>query len=88
MACANTFFRGAVGMTKAALAKAGIGEASVEVVLKRRDICRECPFATRRAALARRPSKGMTSISVCLKCNCYIAAKTLIEAEKCPLNKW
>lgn len=58
------------------------------VVKARRDICRECEFATRSEELKSNPSKGLTSYSQCLKCACVIKYKTMLQSEACPLSKW
>lgn len=75
--------KGAIGLSKAAI---GIDKAADEVIHKRRDICRECPYATRNNQFTE--SNGLTSLSRCEKCSCFIAAKTKLNKEVCPLGKW
>jgi hypothetical protein len=77
--------KGAVGLTKAAC---GIDPAPAEVVQARRDICRECPFATKDQREKFIANKGLTTFSRCTKCGCVIAAKTKIAGEVCPDGKW
>jgi hypothetical protein len=76
---------GAIGLTKFAL---GADAASAEVTLRRRDICRECPQATRNESRMDRTTKGLTSFSSCRVCSCIIAAKTALASERCPEGKW
>lgn len=88
MACTCTeIVAGAMGLAKAAV---GADRAPDAIVAQRRGICRECPEATRSADPARlaKPTKGLTSLSRCRACGCFIAAKTLLASESCPLNKW
>lgn len=76
---------GAVGLIKAAT---GSDAAPLTVVKAHRDICRECPEATRNPAPKYAVNKGLTSLSRCRKCDCFISAKTLLISEVCPLKKW
>jgi hypothetical protein len=85
MCCAKKVVRGATGLIKAAT---GIGTVSLEVMQKRRDVCRECPEATRNPDPKFAVNKGLTKRSRCRMCKCFIAAKTKVASERCPLNKW
>ncbi len=75
----NTIARGVVGLSKVALR---IGIADQSVIQTRRDICRICPEATIH------PKIGLTNISKCKQCGCFISSKTQLISEKCPLGKW
>jgi hypothetical protein len=59
-----------------------------EVMLARRDQCRDCEFATRNPKRVNRSTKGLTSLSRCTKCDCFIAAKTQVGSEACPIGRW
>lgn len=76
---------GAAGLAKAA---AGIDRAGDATVQARRDLCRECPEATRNSDLRFAKNRGLTTLSRCKLCDCFIAAKTLIRSETCPAGKW
>ena len=41
----------------------------------RLDICRQCPYFE-------------SGSQRCGKCGCYLAVKTYLKAEKCPIGKW
>lgn len=86
----GTVTKGIVGLTKAAAQSAGIAvdKAPRGVVQARRDVCRECPEATRNEAKISTPTKGLTTLSRCKKCNCFIAAKTKLASQSCPMDKW
>ena len=83
--CFTTLVQGVVGITRALVSPAG-----ADVVAARRDLCRECPEATRTTRQEARfvAAKGLTTASRCLKCNCFIAMKTMDPAAICPLGKW
>ncbi|MEM1874878.1 MAG: DUF6171 family protein [Candidatus Hadarchaeales archaeon] len=49
------------------------GFATTELAKRRLNICRQCPFYRR---------------GRCQICGCFMKAKTSIESEKCPLDKW
>lgn len=66
----------------------GINQASVDVMMQRRDKCRQCEFATRNTKRLERSTKGLTTLSRCTKCNCFIAAKTKLVTERCPIGLW
>jgi hypothetical protein len=83
--CGNKLAHGAAGLTKAIT---GIDAAPAHLIATRRDECRNCPQATRNPHRLNRPSKGLTSLSRCRLCNCFIAAKTKINSEHCPAHKW
>ena len=75
----NTIARGVVGLTKVGLR---IGIADQSVIQARRDICRVCPEATIN------PIIGLSNISKCKQCGCFLSAKSQLKSEKCPLGKW
>lgn len=81
----HSIIYGAAGLAKAAL---GIDKAPDEVIQFRRDMCRGCDEATRNENRIDRPTKGLTTFSQCRLCDCFIAPKTRISSEKCPLGKW
>lgn len=81
--------RGVAGLTRTAVgALTGIGRVDDVTLQQRRDVCRGCEFATRNAALEQNASRGLTTLSRCTQCQCYIAAKTTLAREECPLQKW
>lgn len=49
--------------------------ASKEISEQRFNICKSCP-------------ELIKLTSQCKKCGCFMKVKTIIEAAKCPLNKW
>ena len=79
--------RGAVGLSKVGAQVVGIpiDQAPKKMVEQRRAICRQCEHATRNPARLDRPSKGLTSMSECKPCGCFIAAKTRLASEVCGL---
>lgn len=81
----NQMLKGIVGISKLLVGK---NKADETMIQKRRDICRECEFATRDKALLDRPSKGLTAYSQCLKCACVLKYKTMLCEERCPVGKW
>lgn len=46
-----------------------------EVAATRQDICNKCP-------------ERIDLTNQCKNCGCFLAAKTKIKQEKCPLDKW
>lgn len=48
---------------------------SKEEAERRQNICNSCPFFE-------------NSSSRCTKCGCYLAVKTYLKAEHCPIGKW
>ena len=44
-----------------------------ETANKRRNICEQCKY---------------NKVSICIKCNCIIPAKTSLKSAKCPEGKW
>ena len=82
---AQTVVAGVVGMSKVAL---GIDIAPEDIIESRRDKCRQCEHASRNRSDKFKKFNGLTSFSRCAKCNCFIAAKTKLEAEKCPKGLW
>ena len=83
--CAKTIASGATGLAKVALR---VKLADSSEIQCRRDHCRKCSFATRNASRIDRPTAGLTTLSRCLKCSCFIVAKTQVLSEKCPLGQW
>lgn len=81
---------GAVGLTKAGLQAVGVpvDQAGDAETLRRRDICRHCPLATRSESPRFAVNNGLTSLSRCQRCSCLIAAKTRLASEHCPDGKW
>jgi hypothetical protein len=67
---------GAVGLTKAAL---GIGYASPDVIAQRRATCAQCEHAM---------GDIRNIMTRCAICDCFLAAKTKLASEKCPIGKW
>lgn len=60
-------------------------------IQRRRDICRGCPNRTRSASPRHAKSDGLTTLSICTRCVCNIAAKTSLKAESggvCCAGKW
>jgi hypothetical protein len=49
--------------------------ADEELSTSRFSICKECPELTKLTLQ-------------CKKCGCFMAAKTKLEAAKCPIGKW
>jgi hypothetical protein len=83
--CPELLLKGAAGLAKAAL---GIDRASDEIVAQRRNQCRECPHATKNPKRVHLPTKGLTKLSRCQLCDCFIHAKTLLASETCPDGRW
>lgn len=48
-------------------------KASAQEIARRQAICNECEFFVNKR---------------CLKCGCFIAFKTRLETEHCPIKKW
>ena len=62
--------------TIAANAAKGVDQSVPEAVAKQRqDICNGC-------------DKRIKLTNQCKECGCFLAAKTKIKQEKCPLEKW
>jgi hypothetical protein len=83
--CCGDIIAGAVGLAKAAV---GAEPVPPEVLQDRRDKCRECPHASRDPKRLDRPTKGLTVLSKCDLCGCFIAAKTKLASEACPDGRW
>lgn len=83
--CGKTIKKGIIGLTKVAL---GIDTDSPDNIKRKRDICRVCEFATLNKERLNRPTKGLTTLSRCIKCNCFIAAKSKLKSESCPDGRW
>ena len=77
--------KGAVGLSKIALRQDLI---STDAIKARRDACRNCEFSTKNKERLNTPTKGLTNKSMCIKCKCFIIAKTQLVTEKCPLDLW
>jgi hypothetical protein len=77
--------KGAVGITKSTLF---IDRAPKAQIVKRLDICRACDEVTRSRKPKFAESKGLTNLSRCRICKCFVVAKTKIASEVCPLSKW
>lgn len=76
---------GIVGLAKAAL---NLAPVTPEQLAQRRDECRRCDRAGKSAKPRFAEFGGLTSLSKCRECGCYIAAKTRVASESCPLGKW
>lgn len=85
MSCCGDIVAGAAGLAKAALR---IDRADAAIIKGRRNACRTCPEASRNPHPKYAANAGLTSFSVCGKCDCFISAKTLIGSAACPLGKW
>ncbi len=83
MGCCGKIAKGVAGLTKAAL---GIDRAPDEVIALRRNLCRVCNRSEQRKR--KDGSMGLTSLSRCRECDCFIAAKTTILSEKCSIGLW
>ena len=81
--CCGQVIRGATGLAKSAI---GLDRAPKEVIRFRRDVCRKCDHSEKRRV--RGGPLGITSLSQCQVCSCFIVAKTKLASEKCPLGKW
>jgi hypothetical protein len=83
---------GAGGLAKVAAQAVGIPIDKIPYAYTklRRDVCRACPHASKSPDRLDRPSKGLTTLSKCELCGCFIAAKTMLASEKCPAEppKW
>ena len=66
--------KGAIGATKAIL---NIDVLPINIINKRRDICKSCEFNNKNG-----------TASQCIKCNCLIILKVKLTRESCPENKW
>ena len=76
---------GAVTLPKVLFSSTELTQAAIQ---SRRDICRDCEFSTKNAALLSAPCKGLTAYSQCEKCACFIKLKTMVNTEACPVGKW
>lgn len=85
MGCCQKIVQGVVGLAKVA---AGVGLADDAVVAARRNACRACQHATRSTDARYAANAGLTTFSRCLACGCFIAAKTKLVGEQCPLGYW
>lgn len=66
-----------INLGKAALGHlmSGMKEASLDLIQKRLDICKEC-------------EKYNPEKEKCSECGCYLSIKTSWDEQKCPLGKW
>ena len=87
---ASRVVSGVVGLSKVAMQAVGIpvDQADAQTVQQRRDVCRECPHASKSDAARFTSFSGLTSRSTCDQCGCFIKAKTMIASEVCPKGKW
>lgn len=85
MCCGKTIIQGVMGLSQVALR---IGIADTSIIDSRRDICRVCEHSSKNKERTNRPTKGLTSFSVCGVCHCNIKAKTQLKNSKCPLERW
>jgi hypothetical protein len=58
------------------------------MIRRRLDRCRACEHATRSAKPRFAPNAGLTTLSRCRLCKCFIAPKAKVATERCPLDKW
>ncbi len=82
---AGQMLHGAVALAKVAVGADAAPEALIAV---RRDICRQCAQATRNSDPRFAAHAGLTTLSRCRACGCFVAAKTRLTAERCPLGRW
>jgi hypothetical protein len=77
---------GAAGLVKVAAQAAGIpvDQADAAMVKSRLDKCRVCPHSGKSQNPAFRKTKGLTSLSKCDICGCFLGAKARIASESCP----
>ena len=65
-----------------ALAALAVGDpvlSTAEVIARRRGLCELCEFSEPRDGRKKRR---------CSKCGCYLAAKTRLATEQCPVGVW
>jgi len=82
---AGKVLHGAVALVKVAV---GADTTPPSLVAARRDICRRCEKSTRNSDPRFAAHAGLTTLSRCRACGCFIAAKTKLAGEHCPLNHW
>lgn len=66
-------------MAKAALS---VDRAPLEEIRRRRDVCRVCEFSEKKEFC------GIVKVRKCGRCSCFIAPKTVIQSEACPIGRW
>jgi hypothetical protein len=81
--CGGNLVRGVAGLVKAA---ARADRAPDPVIAARRDVCRSCDRAEKRAR--KDGSAGLTTFSRCMVCRCFIAPKSTLASERCPEGRW
>ncbi|MCP4600824.1 MAG: hypothetical protein GY847_09880 [Proteobacteria bacterium] len=74
-----------MGLAKSAL---HIERASAQEIIRRLDTCRECKEATRSKNPKFKKNNGLTNLSRCRICKCFVVPKTKVSSEACPLDKW
>ncbi|MGC4070217.1 MAG: hypothetical protein QM784_37265 [Polyangiaceae bacterium] len=77
--------RGASGLTQAAL---GRGQASADVIERRRRECCTCEHLIGPFAASGSGANQLTATNLCRMCGCFVLAKTTLRAEKCPIHRW
>jgi len=82
---AGKVLHGAIALAKVAV---GADAARPSLVAARRDICRQCDQATRNSDTRFAAHAGLTTLSRCRRCGCFIGAKTKLAGEHCPEHKW
>ena len=81
----NKIVDGMTGLTRALINEGVVAEQETE---RRINICRECPDATRNDAKKFQQFKGLTNLSQCRQCGCFIKAKARLDDSRCPVGKW
>ena len=81
----STTTRGILGLSRATL---NLDPADDATRNTRRNICANCPAATRTKHLGRVPLKVLTPASTCSVCKCHITTKVKLAGETCPRGKW
>lgn len=93
MACGNCgggIVHGAIGLAKvgAQLLGVPVDEADAATAQSRLAACRDCEHATRNPDRLDRPTKGITTLSTCTLCGCFLKGKVRVASETCPAGKW
>ncbi len=81
----KNIIKGVIKLSKVALS---MDKAPDDIISARRDVCRNCEYSTKNKDKINTPSKGLSLRSICTNCKCFIAAKTQLLNEQCPLGKW
>lgn len=85
MGCCQKLAHGVVALVKVAV---GMDAAREAVIAERRAQCRRCDQATRSPDPRFAANAGLTTFSRCRACGCFIAAKTRVAGEECPIQLW